>query len=144
VQGLSRRKALAGLAVLPVALPAAAAAEPDPIFAVIERHRQLSELFTAAVDVSSRLEGGPEFEAADAISAERNQALMGHADALIRSIPTTMAGVIALARYVASLDEWQTPGDDREIWDEPSPSWHQVFLNTTATAIEAMIRRGAA
>jgi hypothetical protein len=41
-QGLSRRHALAGLAVLPAAasLPIAAAAEQDPIFTAIERHRQ--------------------------------------------------------------------------------------------------------
>ena len=34
-EGLSRRLALAGLAMLPVALPAATAAEPDPAFALI-------------------------------------------------------------------------------------------------------------
>jgi hypothetical protein len=41
------------------ALPVAALAnEPDPIFATIERHRELSADYTAAVDISSKLEDG--------------------------------------------------------------------------------------
>ena len=40
-QGIGRRGLLIALAALPVALPAAAAAEPDPIFDVIEYHREV-------------------------------------------------------------------------------------------------------
>ena len=94
------------------ALPVAALANgPDPIFATIERHRELSADYTAAVDISSKLEDGPEFEAADEIAGDRCGDLLDHADALIHLEPTTMAGVSALMRYVASLEEWQTPRD---------------------------------
>lgn len=46
---------------------------------------------------------------------------------LIRSTPTTMAGVIALTRYVAGLREWELPDDD---------AWHRVFLRGLADAID--------
>jgi hypothetical protein len=123
----SRRAALAGLAALPVVLPVAATAGPDPIFTVIERHRELSTHCDEAVSISAKLMDGPEFDAADEISAERRDALVEYAAVVIRSEPTTMAGIAALIRYVASLGEWQVPTDD---------DWHQVFLGTLANALD--------
>jgi hypothetical protein len=118
------------------ALPVAALAnEPDPIFATIERHRELSADYTAAVDISSKLEDGPEFEAADAIAGDRCGDLLDHADALIHLEPTTMAGVIALMRYVASLEEWQTPRDSDEFDGQP-PDWDKAFYTTVANALD--------
>ena len=134
----TRRAALTALAAAPLAagLPAVTeAAEPDPIFAAIERHRELSESYTAAVDVSSDLKAGPEFKAADAITAERCQALLDHAGTLVRSEPTTLTGVAALVRYVASLEEWQTPVD-RDLEAFPIADWHQAFLTTLANALD--------
>ena len=124
---LSRRAALGGLAVLPAALPATVSAEPDPIFTVIERHRALSVHCDEAVSISAKLMDGPEFDAADEISAERRDDLAEYAAVLIPSAPTTMAGITALIRYVASLGEWQLPADE---------DWHQVFLGTLATALD--------
>jgi hypothetical protein len=92
---------------------------------VIERHRELSVLCDEAVSISAKLEDGPEFDAADEISAGRSDALVEHAAVLIRSEPTTMTGTTALIRYVASLGEWQVPTDE---------DWHQVFLGTLANA----------
>jgi hypothetical protein len=129
--GLSRRMALAGLATLTVGL-SATAAEPDPVFAAIERHRALSADYTAAVDVSSKLDVGPEFEAADAIAGDRCDALLGQADILIRLEPTTTAGAITLMRYFASLEEWQTRDTD----------WLPTFLNTLASALEKTTVQG--
>ena len=54
VQGLSRRTALVGLAALPVALPAAAVAEPDPVFAAIEAHRAARKVADAAFAAAAR------------------------------------------------------------------------------------------
>lgn len=138
----SRKPALAGLATVSVAWPAAAT-EPDPIFAAIERHRDLSAGYTAAVDVSSKLEAGAEFDAADAIAGERCRSLMDHAEALIRLKPTTLAGAIALKRYFASLEEWQTPADHCEEGDTAAAAdWHQMFLTTLAGALEKMMVQG--
>jgi hypothetical protein len=136
---------MAGLAVLPAALPAAAAAPADPVFVVIDRHRGLSAHFTEAVDISAKLEDGSDFEAADAIASERNQALLDHAEVLIRSEPKTMAGALALTRYVASLEEWQTPADRREtseIEASQAAAWHQIFLRTLADALDNISVRG--
>ena len=46
-RGLSRRSALAGLAIMPASLTAAA--EPDPIFAATEKHKALTIPFDAAM-----------------------------------------------------------------------------------------------
>jgi hypothetical protein len=127
---LSRRAAIASLAALPAALPAAATAGADPIFAMIERHRELSRHYDNAVSVSAKLEEGLEFDAAEEISNQRANALVQHAAMLIRSEPTTKAGATALIRYIASLGEWEVPADD---------GWRQVFLSTLANALDRMI-----
>ncbi|WOH58517.1 hypothetical protein [Bradyrhizobium sp. BWC-3-1] len=129
---LSRRAAIAGIAVLPAALPGAGAAELDPIFEVIERHRKLSDGYSAAVSISAKLDDGPDFDVADKISGERNDALLKHAAAMIRSEPTTMAGIAILLRYAANLDNWQVPADD---------GWHQVFLGTLADALDGILKQ---
>ena len=132
--------AAAGGAALGLALPlpgSAGAAErvPDSIYAAIERHRELSADYTAAVDISSKLEEGPEFEAADEISGDRCRDLLDHADALSRLEPTTLAGVIALMRYVANLEEWQTPRDTDEFDGTPT-DWGKAFCTTVANALD--------
>ncbi|MEZ2145363.1 hypothetical protein AAE026_24195 [Bradyrhizobium sp. DN5] len=104
-----------------------AAADRDLIFVVIERHRELSAHYDAALSVSAKLDGGAEFDAADKISSQRNHVLAEHANVLIRSTPTTIAGVIALTRYVGSLREWELPDDD---------AW--VFLEGLADAIDGI------
>ncbi|WP_246783611.1 hypothetical protein [Bradyrhizobium sp. CCBAU 21365] len=86
------------------------ATELDTIFDVIERHRELSAQHAAAASVSSKLVAGPEFDAADAISEERGLALEEYADVLIHSKPTTLAGVIALSRYVVPRGEQDGSG----------------------------------
>lgn len=108
---------------------------PDSIYAAIERHRELSADYTAAVDISSKLEEGPEFEAADEISGDRCRDLLDHADALSRLEPTTLAGVIALMRYVANLEEWQTPRDSDEFDGTPT-DWGKAFCTTVANALD--------
>lgn len=143
--GLSRRGMIAGLAVLPAAaaIPTAAPALPaatdiDPIFAAIERHRDLSARYAAAASVSTGLPAGPEFNRAEAVTAERAQLLIDHADELICSKPATSAGVVALMRYVASLEEWEEPIDWQE-WENSNGAtvnWHQTFLGTMAAALE--------
>ncbi|MCP3367748.1 MULTISPECIES: hypothetical protein [Bradyrhizobium] len=108
-----------------------AAADRDLIFVVIERHRELSAHYDAALSVSAKLDGGAGFDAADEISSQRNDALAEHANVLIRSAPTTIAGVIALTRYVGSLREWELPDDD---------AWYGVFLEMVADAIDGIAR----
>jgi hypothetical protein len=143
----SRRAVLAGIAsaaALPIAAatPAALAtpSEVDPIFAAIEKHRVLSAHYDAAVSISAKLPPGPEFEAAEEVTTDRHDEVLNHADTLICSHPPTLAGVVALMRYVSSLEEWQEPLDRREWNGEwlvmDIPNWHQAFLNSLANAVE--------
>lgn len=98
-------------------------ADADPIFAMIERNRELSAQYDAAASISGKLKEGPEFDAADAMSGETHLALRAHAKVLVQSKPTTIAGMIALSRYVGDLREWQVPDDER---------WPQIFLGMLA------------
>ncbi|WP_052435656.1 hypothetical protein [Bradyrhizobium japonicum] len=112
----------------------------DPIFAAIERHREVSAQLAAAMAVSTKLMNGPEFEAADTVSRTRAEDLEACGASLIRSEPTTLAGAIALTRYVASLGEWQMPTDDPHAEEAPrdlSDDWRRkVLLTTLANALD--------
>jgi hypothetical protein len=134
---------LGALAVLPAALPAAAGAAADPIFIMIERHRELSAHLDAAVSVAGKLLPGPDFDAADAICAERHDVLMDHGDRLICTEPATLAGVVALMRYMASVKDWEGPGNG-EAWEinGVSVNWYQVVLSTLADAVDQIVVQG--
>src|SRR4051794_4042911 len=80
--------AVAGGAAFGAALPLPGSAQSlpqvrDPIYSLIERHRELSAHLDAAVSVAGKLLPGPDFDSADEICAERHGALMDHGDNLI-------------------------------------------------------------
>ncbi|WP_445222171.1 hypothetical protein ACKWRH_21155 [Bradyrhizobium sp. Pa8] len=108
------------------------ATELDSIFEVIEHYRGLSAQYDAAASMSAKLVEGGEFDAAEAISEERLLALDQYRDVLLQSKPTTLAGVIALSRYVASLPAWLL-----------SDEWHQPFLRMLADALDDALDKGA-
>ncbi|WP_258769363.1 hypothetical protein [Bradyrhizobium arachidis] len=99
---------------------------------MIEQNRELAAQSDAAASISTRLDEGPEFDAADEITGEREAALRQHLTLLIRSKPTTMAGVVALSRYVASIPAWRLSEDE--------DGWHQAFLRTLADAMDEISR----
>ena len=81
----SRRAILAGAAALPaLAMPAIASATVDPIFAVIEHHRQKEAAFSAALLVDEDSDD----DANDALAE------------LVETTPTTLAGCVAVLIYV--------------------------------------------
>jgi hypothetical protein len=79
------------------------------------------------------------------VTGECCHALLNHADdELISTLPTTLAGVIALARYMAGLPDWQQPRDHvRWEIDGVAADWHQILLHTLADGFEALIGRAA-
>jgi hypothetical protein len=110
----SRRAILAGIATAPaLAAPALALnAGPDPIFDLIERHKvafrtsqEAARIRSGTVDV----ERSPKYdpvkckEALEADSAA-GDAATDAANALITVRPTTIAGVLALIRYVEAFN----------------------------------------
>ncbi|TYL87785.1 hypothetical protein [Bradyrhizobium cytisi] len=132
-KGLSRRMALAGLAALPLALPAAAAV-PDPVFAAIRRYNVLSAEYTAAVDRWAPLEHEhPDRPDAEDETSRRSSALFEQMDVIFTFEPSTVAGVTALLNYISTLEEWQMPPG---LEDGNGKEAVQTLCSRLAAAIE--------
>ena len=140
---LNRRAILAGAAALPATtLPVIAApAAPDPIFAAIEAHREGWKALGRAVGETDRLvlalprelrltNTEWEYETDDPswIAAQRAVDAAHESmdeEGLLKIIPTTLAGVRALAQYAT--------GEEYDL--ESLPDGAQVLLATIATAL---------
>jgi hypothetical protein len=116
VKGLSRRLLLGGVAsaaALPiaVALPVAAPGMlgNDPIFAIIEHHEALAAAYDVAVNHPGVGNDEPEFAAVNEISDQACTAMIDQSDLMFAFQPTTPLGVVALLRYIATLEDWQMP-----------------------------------
>jgi hypothetical protein len=87
-------------------------APPDPIFAAIERHKVAFRISQEASRIRARtvdVEGAPEYDpvevkAADEADSAAYDANADAANALTTVRPTTMAGVLALLRYVEAFN----------------------------------------
>ena len=118
--------------------------EPHPgedfIFAMIEHHRVLSERVDVAIKVSGRMGGSePGYEAAMKITSEAEDDLVEHSGLLFRSEPATLAGIMALLRYLRTLDEWQTPpGEALEFHRMQPIGWLPPLFEALENAIESI------
>jgi hypothetical protein len=148
---LSRRALVRGVTALPAvttlsagAIAAAAHNEPDPIFAAIEHRRATSALHNLALKDSAAERS---VNGAGLIEAKRRERAASNADAkairtLFSTVPTTLAGVLALMSYVAECD---TAGGD--IWmiymtDEDEPVFgYQALLASVIAALEKLNAR---
>jgi hypothetical protein len=122
-------KTLGGTALVAAAagLPlVATAAEPDPIFAVIQQHRDAYRAHAATCDA-------PEEEQIAACRAE-----WAVADKLLTAQPTTIAGVAALARYAVEVEAkgeyWGLPYD----YDPEDRSWWWFFVRNLSAALDRL------
>lgn len=99
------------LAAVPTTAPAMLVEQPvaDPVYAVIERHRKLSAAYDTAVNCPDVGDDSPEFAAVNDIADRTCTALLDHADDMFGFQPKSPAGVAALLRYIATLEEWQLP-----------------------------------
>jgi len=88
----------------------------DPTFAAIERHRAAMAAFSDAVDISAVSLPGPEFDAANAITARRSDEMGNAGVDLVTVQPTTFAGLIALLSHIVGClrpekgEDWRLPG----------------------------------
>ncbi len=83
----------------------------DPVYAMIERHKELSVAYSKAVnhpDVGNSVRKNP---AAERASNRAMKQLLDQARRLFAFKPSTAEGVEALLRYISSLKEWELPGD---------------------------------
>jgi hypothetical protein len=94
----------AGFSAIPVA---ATAMVPDPIFAAIERHKALNAAFSHTLRLKDAFERGsgfdddsPEHEDLERREDETCDAEREACDEMVATVPTTLAGLLALLRYV--------------------------------------------
>jgi hypothetical protein len=138
VERLSRRNVLAGLVVLPIALPATfAAVEPDPVYAAMEHFKQLSVEYTAAVERSAPLlPEDPNYCEAIDVTGDACDVLFEQMDVIFTFRPSTIAGAAALLKYISTLEEWQmSPG----LEDGEGKKNVQAFCGSLAIALETII-----
>jgi hypothetical protein len=105
---LASATALASSSTLAPAMPAA----PDPIFAAIERHKVVFRISQEAGRIRVHMvdvEWAPEYDPVKCAAAEEadsaaSDASTDAANALTTTRPTTMAGALALLRYVEAFN----------------------------------------
>jgi hypothetical protein len=102
---------IAGLAVLPMGLPAAAA-EPDPVYAAIDEHRKAHATHLAAIDEGCRLEelGGDWITVTERPCCDENAAF----DRLLGAEAMTLPGLLAKLAYLRGIAQ----GDEAWMIDE--------------------------
>ncbi len=137
----SRRAVLAGIAAAPaLAVPALAATvndfTVDPIFAAIEKHKEAFRIYHEAARVRMHTvdaKWSPEYDA-DALEVAQQAEDAGYeahedaAYALTEVRPTTMAGVLALLRYVEDFNSGAfflepLPGSAVSDWQSSTIAW---------------------
>jgi hypothetical protein len=144
-KALSRRAALVGLALAPPTGLAATTTEVDPIFAVIEKHRKAWKAFADAATIAGDLEetlvlgGRRQDESPPYVDAQaRCDALNEVADevkqTLLETKPTTLAGALAVIRYVNGYNH------DELLDDEE----YATLLTTIGNVIERRLDGGIA
>jgi hypothetical protein len=136
---------IAGLAVLPATLLAAAAIPADPALALIAVTRAAEIAHGEAIDMYSEAEKADDEDLlaeAEELSAKACWAAHVAAWDLVRTPPTTLAGVAAVLRFA---NEFEDTGNEWPSTDTiGSEGWHYQLRATTAEAIEALIRQGGA
>ena len=142
-KGLSRRMALAGLAILPVAWPAAAA-DRDPAFALIADKLAAHEAHGEAIDAQDKadVEHGSDSQAAweaDELCEAACDAALEASWRLATTPPTTLAGVAAVLRFANEIEDEGMEWPDTDTVG--AEGWHYQLRATMAAAIETIIRQ---
>lgn len=110
---LTRRALVASTAAVPAAaalgLPAIAA-EPDPIFALIEEYRRLYDEYGRVIDAQAAFAvGTPDWKNADDRVSQTSTAYTATIRKLCQTAPTTLAGLAAVLSFIIDAED---QGDD--------------------------------
>ena len=137
------------------AIPAAAlAAAPviDPIYAAIDKHQQAVAAHDAATDIRAAFndvdmndEQRTELAALESVVDGAWDRLEDAGITLVNTDPTTLAGIVALYRYVEQLlNERGTVNLPEEIhWDDDThSSAGGALVNVIAVAVKAIVHKG--
>jgi len=125
----TRRAILAGTAALPgLGIPAIAAA--DPIFAAIERHRQVEAKYLAAC-ASEKI--GDQ----DEVLYELNDKSSEQYAALTKMTQTTVAGCAALLRHIEHYENHYGGSLGNNICEDETQAACKTLLSRIASVLEA-------
>lgn len=163
---LTRRAAVkaivAGSAAAASIISAAAAPQPDPVFAAIEAHRsavaadcEITARLSAAQSIAFALPRGSaerdaRLDATETISQEQDRAFAESdrlAYVLADTRPTTLAGCAAVLRYATAFNDeghlWPDQGEHNEDDGAALASWECRLRVTLAAALDAIAEKGA-
>ena len=124
--------------------PAFAATELDPIFEAIDRHAAAHAYWMDVVEIGSSMVSIPD-DLEEEISRRGKMVDDVALDELLRTVPTTMRGVLALIDYVRDHDR------DGQAWPAipigeshfPSHSYQHHVLGSVATAVRTIDSNGS-
>jgi len=129
------------------------AAAPDPIYAVIERHRRAAHKHHEAVDIHMDFEEvdmtGEKLEKYNSLVAETAAAYDELEDAgldLINTLPTTLAGIFALCQYIKPLFAEDEAPDLPEyiLYDAGTTAYPaEAFCHVITRAAEDLMKAAA-
>jgi hypothetical protein len=124
---------------------------PDPIYDVIEQHRKAAREHTEAIDLEAAFEeaGGiygerrEEYERLDAVTMAAYYAQVDAGRNLVNTRPTTLAGILALCKYIQPLfgevDQPELP-EYIDYDDDTQAYIPEAFAYVIGRAIEELIK----
>jgi hypothetical protein len=121
---------------------------PDPIHAVIEQHRKAAREHTEAIDLEAAFEEahgikGEEYERLSAVTMAAYYAMADAGRTLVNTRPTTLAGILALCRYIEPLfgetDQPELP-DYIDYDDDTQAYIFEAFAYVIGRAVEELIK----
>jgi hypothetical protein len=123
---------------------------PDPIYAVIEQHRKAAREHTEALNIHCAFEEcgmqGEKLEEYERLVALTDEAYYAMADVgrhLVNTRPTTLAGILALCKYIEPLfgevDQPELP-EYIDFDDDTQAYIPEAFAYVIGRAIEELIK----
>jgi hypothetical protein len=137
MSNMNRRAILAGAATLPAISIPALGSEPDPAFAAIEAYKTAFDAFIARCRYEDdlgrvKLEPAPDDFRTPEMVALVNSSIATR-QALAATVPTTMAGLVAVLKCVIeeSVDQFLFEDEEEEVL---------IFLNSIKRAVIRLAR----
>ena len=141
------------VAAMPATAPDSPACAVDPISEVIERHRKAAREHNEAIDIHMAFEEsgmeGEKLEKYNSLVAETDAAYDRLDDVgcdLINTKPTTLAGILALCRYVQPLFSENDPDELPQyiLYDDDSTAYPaEALFRVIGSVIEDLIKAQA-
>jgi hypothetical protein len=103
---------------------------PDPVFAAIEHHRLIDAAYDASI----------ERDAVDTLKSVQQRQELAALRALLRTEPRSLAGCLAMLRYVADYAANNRAGLFHD-WEDATAQAGKALLPMIADRIEALTRK---